>query len=423
MEFRTRIAALAVAGLALAACTSSTDPELPVIPTPSADVQGTLTVWLMSSSYMSEVIDYVNDEFAEAYPDVTVEVELQQWAGIQETLSDALGSDSPPDIVEIGNTITARYADAGVLAALDPAAFDVDGMLPGLQPSGAWQDQRYGIPFYGGVKSVVAYRLSEFEAAEVEVPTTMAELADVAAALQEQNADNDEYSAFYFPGRYWYGALPFVWDAGGDIAVQEGDSWIGALDTAESRAGLTTLKELVDAYSKAPRDAEAEGNVEAFATGNVGMMVDSWWVPGSLSVGELAGDVGAFALPGSTDERTAPVFVGGSDLAVAEGSPNKGVAVEWLRILTGEQAQVRVAASGVIPNREGGFEGHEGNAFLQVADEAALVSRFTPVSPRWAEVEVSQALPDMLERIFTGEASVEDATAEASESIARTLNR
>ena len=130
-------------------------------------------------------------------------------------------------------------------------------MLPGLQPSGELDGIRYGIPYYGGV-NVVVYNKGQFKDAGVEVPTSLAELEAVAEKLQSANSENAAYSAFYFPGRYWNGAVPFVWDAGGEIATQDGDTWTGTLDSAESVQGLTTLKGLVEKYSKAPIDARRD---------------------------------------------------------------------------------------------------------------------------------------------------------------------
>ena len=75
------------------------------------------------------------------------------------------------------------------------------------------------------------------------------------------------------------------------------------LDSAESVKGLTTLKGLVEKYSKAPVDGDETRNFDAFKTGDVGMMIDSWWVPGALDTGDLKGDVGAFALPGTAPAR------------------------------------------------------------------------------------------------------------------------
>ena len=90
-----------------------------------------------------------------------------------------------------------------------------------------------------------------------------------------------------------------------------------------------------------------------------------------------------FALPGTTAETTAPVFFGGSDLAVSAKSAQQGLAGEWVKILTNLATQTQLAKEGgVIPNQEGAFVGHEGNEFLMVADQAATVSKFTPVCRR-----------------------------------------
>lgn len=422
MKFRTGIVALAAAGLTLTACSSGSDTAEPTAP--SADATGTLKVWLMDGSQPQSVIDTVNAEFKKSYPNVDVQVELQQWAGIQDKLTTSLGTDSTPDVVEIGNSLTAKYADAGLLSELDPQAYDVAGMLPGLQPSGELEGMRYGVPYYGGVR-VVVYKKSDFKKAGVEVPKTLDELSTVAGKLQEANSSNSKYSSFYFPGKYWYGAVPFVWDAGGDIAMKDGDKWVGKIDSAESRAGLTTLNELVQNFSKAPKDGDETKNMDAFNTGNVGMMIDSWWSPGALDAkGQpYSGDIGVFALPGSTTDATAPVFFGGSDLAISAKSAQQGLAGEWVKILTNMETQTQLAKEGgVIPNHEAAFVGHEGNEFLLIADEAAKVSKFTPVSPCWGNVESSGVLQDMLVKVFTGSSTIDEATSAASTSIAAALN-
>ena len=425
MKLHTGIAALAVVGLSLTACTggSDTGTATDVASTPAASATGTLSVWLMDQSQPQSLIDEVTARFAELYPDVVVDVELQKWTGIQERLTATLGADSTPDVVEIGNTLTAKYADAGLLADLSAYAGDlnVDGMLPGLQPSGELDGIRYGIPYYGGVRIVVNHK-GQFQDAGVEVPTSLEELAAAAQELQAANADTADYSAFYFPGRSWVSAVPFVWDAGGEIAVLDGESWSGTLDSAQSVAGLTTLKGLVESYSKAPIDADENGNVEAFKTGNVGMMIDSWWVPGMLDTGDLKGEVGAFALPGTAAGSTSPALLRGSDLAVPARSAHQALAVKWIEILTGLEAQTKLAGAGVIPNQEDAFVGHQGNTFLTAADVAATNSRFTPVSPYWINVETTQVLPDMLVAILGGSATVEEATAQASERITSIMN-
>ena len=421
MKLRKGLAVAFTVALGLTACGGGDDGGGEV----SADTEGTLKVWLMDGSQPDSVVDAVNAQFNEAYPNVDVQVEIQQWGGIQDKLTTSLNTDSTPDVVEIGNSLTAKYADAGLLAEVDPGDFGVDGMLPGLQPSGELDGTRYGIPYYGGVR-IVVYKKSDFANANIEVPTSLAELDEAANALQTANAGNAKYSAFYFPGKYWYGAVPFVWDAGGEIAEESGGEWTGTLDSQESQAGLTTLKNLVDNYSQADKAGDETKNVDAFNTGNVGMMIDSWWAPGVLDKegSPYAGDIGVFALPGSEAGTTSPVFFGGSDLAVSFKSKNQELATEWLKIMTDAEIQTQLASEGgVIPNQEAAFSGHGDDPFLQVADDASTNSRFTPVSPNWANVESSSVLQDMLVKIFTGQASIADATAEASQEISDTLNQ
>lgn len=424
MRIWTGLAAAGAAALTLTACSEGSDPAETVVSSPAKDTEGTLTVWLMDGSQPASVIDSVNERFAKKYPDVEVNIELQQWGDIQDKLASTLGTESTPDVVEIGNNLTAVYAAADQLADLSPYAedFDVAGMLPGLKPPGELDGVRYGIPYYGGV-NVVVYNRSHFDDAGVKVPTSLQQLKKAAAALQEDNKKNKKYSAFYFPGKYWKGAVPFIWDAGGEIAENDGQTWTGTLDQPKAVEGLTTLQGLVEDYSQAPVDADETKNLEAFQTGDVGMMIDSWWAPGALNRGDLKGDVGAFALPGSKAGTTSPVFIGGSDLSVSARSSQPGLAVEWMKIITNENTQTMLAEElGIIPNQEGAFVGHRGNPFLLIADEAATNSRFTPVSPYWPNVESAEVLPTMLTSIFSGGLTVAEAAEQASAEITGLLN-
>lgn len=428
MKTRQILGALAISALFLTACGGAAEtPEDPADPGTGqgegqeAPQSGELTVWLMDGSQPESVVDAVKAQFNETYPDVEVTVELQQWAGVQDKLTTAMNSDATPDVVEIGNSLTAKFADSGLLADLtdQAAGLGQDNWLAGLAASGELDGQRYGIPYYGGVR-IVMYNTEHFAEAGVEIPTTLDELEDVAATLAEANGGTDAgYSAFYFPGKFWYGALPFIWAEGGDIATKDGEEWQGQLDSDASRAGLERLKRLVDTYSTAPTDGDEVSNWEVFQDDNVGMVIDSWWAPGAVAGVEGWEDkVGVFPLPGVTADETAPAFMGGSDLAVPERSDSQEWATEWIRVLTSEEIQTQLAAEGgVIPNNEASFAGHEGNDFLLAADEAARVSAFTPVSPQWGNVEGEAVVPDMLVKILSGSASIEDATTEANDRV------
>jgi N,N'-diacetylchitobiose transport system substrate-binding protein len=188
---------------------------------------------------------------------------------------------------------------------------------------------------------------------------------------------------------------------------------------------LTYLKGIVDKYSRAPKDGDETTDKDAFGQGKAAMIIDPGWMVGTISQEhpELKSKIGVFPVPGKTAEQTAPVFLGGSTLSVAAGSDARDAAYDWVKILAGKQIQTKLATEGgVIPNSVDLLDVHKNDPILSVFDQAAKNSRFTPSTPNWATVESSTILQDMLVQIFTGKASVADATESASAAITDKLN-
>lgn len=428
MKVRYVCAVGAALAVSLTACGGSSSSSSADLSAPPTDSNATLKVWLMDGSAPASLVDQVNAQFKQQYPNANVQVELQQWSGIQDKLTTSLNTDATPCVAEFGNSQVAKFADAGLLTDLTSVASDLgsSSWLPGMVPPGELDGKRYTIPYYGGDRVVVYNKAHFAEAGITATPTTMDELqADAAKLAAVKGTPATGYSAFYFPGKYWYGALPFIWENGGEIATQADSKWTGKLDTAESQKGLTTLNNLVQNYSAAPKDGDETKNYNAFQQGNVGMVIDSWWAPDAIikAKPEMADQVGVFPVPGLTADKTAPVFLGGSDLGVSEKCQDPGLAVAWIKLMTNTANETALAKEGgVIPNQQAAFAGHEGNTFLQTADKAAEVSKFTPVSPNWANVESQNVLPDMLVKIFTQQATIPDATKAASGQVTTLLN-
>jgi N,N'-diacetylchitobiose transport system substrate-binding protein len=220
----------------------------------------TLTIWLMTGSAPPAVIDAVNAEWKKAHPNDTVKVELQQWNNITTKLDAAFAGSSPPDVVELGNTLVSKYAAAGALQDLSGSRGEFENnqaWLQSLTESCTMEGKLVCAPYLAGSRAVI-YRKSMFAKAGItKPPASLEELQTAAEKLMSTFGSNKRFSAFYFPGKYWYAALPFVWDHGGDVAVQDGGQWRGALDSPESQAGLTALKQLVDCCSRAGRRASS----------------------------------------------------------------------------------------------------------------------------------------------------------------------
>jgi len=388
-----------------------------------------ITVWLMNGSAPDAVIKRVNAQFNQAHPNTQVKIQIQQWDGIQEKTTTALAGNNPPDVLEIGSTLVSKFADSGGLEDLSSKKADLggDALLQGLTDAGTLDGKLYGIPYYAGDRAVL-YRKDMFAKAGITtLPSDRASFVATMAKLQAKYGSDKQFSALYFPGQYWYAALPFIWDEGGEVAVQDNGQWKGALDSPQSQAGLSALKDIVTKYSKAPVNGNENDNDPAvpLGEGKAGMIIDAGWKVGTVEKAhpQLKGQIGVFPVPSKSAGQTAPVFLGGSNLAVSAGSDAPELAYEWIKILAGTKAQTDLATTGgVIPNSTSLLTLHAKDPVLSVFDLAAKNSRSTPSTPKWANVESGTVLQDMLVSIFSGKKSVADATTDATEAITKTLN-
>jgi N,N'-diacetylchitobiose transport system substrate-binding protein len=394
----------------------------------TADESGTLTVWLMNGSAPASVIDGVNADFKAKYPNVTVNVELQQWGDIGTKLDTGFAGSNPPDVVELGNTLVAKYAAAGALE-------DIGGKKSGFDNSSTWLQsltdsctlggKLYCVPYYAGSRAII-YRKDFFASAGVQPPDSIDGLMTVGQKLMAAHSSDPNFSALYFPGKYWYAALPFIWDNGGDIATESGGKWQGSLSSSGSQQGLTTLSKLVSTLSKADKTGDEAKQDAAFAQGHIAMIIANGWEVGVITdpkAGDpkLADKLGAFPIPSSKAGQTAPVFLGGSDLGVSKKSKHQTLANAWIAQLTSNKHMTEMATvGGVIPNTTSML--NLGTGINAVFYGAAKNSRFVPNSQNWASVENANVLPDMLVKIFTKQMPIPDATKSASDKITAILN-
>jgi len=369
----------------------------------------TLRLWLNASDTPDSVREYLIAEFNELHPDAELVIEEQQWTGLVERLTTALSSSDSPDVVEMGNTQAQAFEAAGALLDLTEYTeqFGGDDLLQSLLEAGTYDGRLFGVPYYAGAR-IVIYRPDLFEAAGVAVPTTIEEMIAASATLIEANADVPNFSGFYLPGRNWHAALSFIWDAGGDIAVQEDGEWVGTLSSPESVAGLATFLEVVEVGNRAPVDTDDANDYLAFCAGEVAMMPAPGWKPGQVLDAEGGGcpdmeaNMAFFAMPGSEAGTTAPVLLGGSNVAVSANSQNPELAVDLITIMASEEYQAQMAAANLIPARISQLEAVTGSPAAVAQAEAAANSRFVPTSEFWAGVEAANILPDMLVAIAQG---------------------
>ncbi|MEU4763598.1 sugar ABC transporter substrate-binding protein [Actinosynnema sp. NPDC023794] len=389
----------------------------------------TLTVWLMDGSAPTTLTDALNKEFQDSHPGVTVKYEIQKWNGIQEKLTTALTSNNPPDVIELGNTQTAKFAAEETLTDLsaDASGLNGDQWLGGLEDSLTWDGKKYGVPFYAANRTVI-YRTDLFEAAGITAaPKSRDEWIAAIEKLKAANAADPDFQPLYLPGQSWYVLLSLIWDEGGDVAKPQGSAWAGALDTPQAKAGLEFYKKLVDTSgTKAPKDADeaTPQQMEVFATGKVGMMIGlPWELAGAVKANaDLKEKTSAFAIPSKTAGKTAPVFLGGSNLAIPAGSTNADLAKEYLKLLSSAKYQGMLAEGGAVPGTSTDTSKLATTPIGKALAESAPNGKVTPTTPSWAAVEAGQnPLKDMLTAYLTGAKPLDQAASDANTALSKTL--
>ena len=424
MKVRYLAAALLAAMLAVAASTANGGT--------SRSHATKIVVWLQNDAQNGwpDAVATANRLFKQQHSDVDVDVQYQSWGTHLTKFDAALAGGDAPDVIELGNSEMSKYMAAGAFKTLKQSAFPNNKTwLQGLKASCKYNGKLYGVPYYAGVRAVI-YRKDQYKQAGIKgTPKTLAQWFADNRKLMKKFGKNGGYSAVYFPGKYWYAAMSFVYDYGGQIAVQKGGKWKGALDSPQAIAGLNQVKTVFKQLTRASKTGD-EANPQqslVFAKGNVGSFYGNGWewpyaLDPKLGNPALAPNIGAYPMPSHIKGRLMPNFIGGSDLGVPVTTKNQSLAIDWIKAFTGTAAETEIVKGGQIANTTKLLSVSASNPKLAPFARAASSGWFVPTSPNWTNVENGNVLQNMLVKIATGRASVKAAAKSASSQITRILN-
>jgi N,N'-diacetylchitobiose transport system substrate-binding protein len=408
---------LAATALAVAGCGDSSN-------TANTGAQGgdgkKLTVWIMEGTNpdATAFFDRVKADFkSETGADLTVQ--FVPWSAAHDKFVSAVGGGETPDVAEFGTTWTPEFGEAGILADLSDRAKGASGdLLDSLVTAGTIDGKMYGMPWYAGVRSVI-YRTDVFDELGITPPKTWDEWLAAATKIKQ---NKPELVAMPVAGNNEYGVYPFVWGAGGQIAVQENGKWVSKLDSAEARRGIQFYTDLATKHGLSSPAATTWKETELldnFVQGKLAMMISGSWTPKTIlqKAPDLKGKIGAFPIPGP-DGGLSPSFVGGSHLAVFEKSQNADLAWKFVEMMTvGKFAAEWATQSSYFP----GLKSQLDKATSQTDPLLAPFARqmkdggeTVPVTPAYGKVQAKKTVPSMLQAILSGSKSVEQATADAA---------
>lgn len=342
----------------------------------SKDEQITLRIYAQYSDDDTKVpYDYAVAELAKAYPNVTLELDIQAQDDGQK-LQTYAATGNLPDIFQVGSTQIETFKESGNILVLDDYAQST-GFLDKAHPSAEniiynADGHIYAFPYAGNELVLWYYNKAIFEEYGVKVPETYEELLEAIKVFNE----NDIIPMSIFAKEKWITTA--MYDV---LATRFAPEGITTLDAGQSKASeeayvmaAETLQELVEAgmFPQGATNLNYDQAASLFYEGKAAMFLNGQWeIEGST---EKLGD--------NADWMWYPVMPGyeANKFALSGGGAPGGYAVN--------------------PNSEHVDLAAEVAAFIsEKYCEAKYMMRSNPILALEVNVEPEKPFPAMMEKL------------------------
>ncbi len=423
-----RLGGAAALGMVMTACTDDNGggAATPQDETPAATEEpgltGDLTVWIMEPGDpdVQATLDGLGVAFEEMHQGVAITIDYIPRADAHDRFTTGIADGQVPDLAEMGTIWTPEFAELGALTPVEPP----EGVefVQGLAQSAIVDGTTYGYPWYADVRALI-YRTDVFAQAGVEPPTTWAELREVGDTI----AAETDIAPLRPAGGYQHMFLPLLWNAGGDIATQNSDTWTPGFDTESGHQALGFFETL---WKKgwSPAGAVEWTSVDIrddFATGGAAMVIGgSRDLRAILDANpDLEGKLGTALTPaGPAGNRD--VLAEGGNLVVFQESDQQELAKAFAEYLLQPENAMAVADQiGFLPGTVAGVEQAVAgdDLFGAFGDQLVNHSRAYPAASWWSEVESNATIPTEVQRLMLGEVSIEEAAANIDAGISEAI--
>jgi N,N'-diacetylchitobiose transport system substrate-binding protein len=385
----------------------------------SEKLSGSANVWIMQpgSPKLEGIIKGYATDFQAKNPGTKISVSFVPWNQAHDKFTTALAGGKVPDAAEIGTTWTPEFADQGAFTEVPkpPAGEYVSSLIDAATLDG----KVYGKPWYAGSRALI-YRKDYFKKAGIDAPPkTWDELMAAAKKLKAELPDVFPFATNGLSEHYY---LPYIWQAGGEIATQDGESWKAAMNSPE---GAKAIEFYTNFYKQglAPKAAvgwEEPDSQEAFINGDVAMLIAGGWTYTSIITTKksLESKIGVTLQPaGPSGKDTA--FAGGSHLSVFKESKNPELATAFVDfMLRPENLNKFTNAIGFLPGTTAGIES---SGYLDdpvrkpFAEQLLEHSAVYPPSPRWGALEGANIFDGEIQKTMRGRQSPQDAAKNMAE--------
>lgn len=411
-KFSVTVAGLLLAAV-VAACGGGDDEPSADKAAGSGSLEGSISVWIMDpgSPKIQGVVKQYATDFEAAHPGTQVDIQFVPWAQAHDKFVTAIAGGEVPDVAEMGTTWTPEFADQGAL--VEQQAIGEGQYVSSLVDAATLNDKVYGKPWYAGARALI-YRKDLLEKAGVEPPTNWDELMAAAKAVEEKVGGGVDAVGFTGLSEHMY--LPTIWQAGGEIATQDGDTWKSALNSPEAAQAIDFYASF---YKQGLSPKAAVGWEEpdaqtAFANGDIAMLIAGGWGYNSIiaTKPELEEKIGTALTPaGPSGKGTA--FAGGSHLVQFQESQNKELGAAFVDfMLEPEQLNKFTSEIGFLP---GTVDGIKASGYLEdpqrkpFAEQLLDHSAVYPPSPKWGGLEGANIFDGEIQKVMKGQETAQEA--------------
>lgn len=361
---------------------------------------------------LREPVENILDDFHELHPGVEVELESVGWGDAYQKITTDLLAGNAADVMYVGaRWIPAFAAMDGLMPLTDLVSEEKLAMFPdGLMEGQYFGGELYALPIAFSTK-VLYYRTDLIE----EAPTTWEELLEAAQRVTEEH----DMFGIGIPGAAHVGTVQqfhnFLYQAGGDFFDEEGRV---SLETPEAERALRFYTELYTEHGVTPNPIEfnREELPTLFGQGRVAMIMNGPWARTIADVepGDPDMPYATAVLP--CDSRCGGIQ-GADSLVIPANSGDPEAAYQLIDYLTSfEPHTERVLEAGLTPMLEGQSELEEfQTAFWQPYVDMVDMGFPEPQPLAWEPFE--QIVSDMIQSVFLGNATPEEALATAADQI------
>ncbi len=374
----------------------------------AAQDSGTVTLW---HGWTGAEADTLNNQILPAWqaanPDIKINVLAVPFDQLKNKYQTEVATGGGPDLLIGPADWVGELAGADLIKPLDDlvTADELAAYVPSAVDALEYDGKLYGLP--ESIETVALYYNTDMVPTP---PKSTAELEQMSADINA--ADSSKYglalySDFYHPAGYLFG-----W--GGQIFDENNHSAFGSPETVSF---LNWIKDLTSKPGIYQQNDDASIS-SLFKEGKAGMVINGPWALGDYQAALGADKVGVAELPVISENNDAPAkpFLGVKHIMLNsnDSDDQAALAMKFAQFFTGaEVGKILADSAGHLPANIGVdvSDNPIASAFVAQAANSTPIPTIPEMGQVWTPAQ------DMISKVISGDATAEEASAEAVKTI------